>query len=115
MLAAELCFRWGIADVEGWLNSVDSRVMNFWLAVDAVSPIGDEWRRTAEIKQLLSQLFGIIAATNGAKVETPSVDDCMPPQYLRAPAVTPVVDKTPITPEQEFAALGASLGFRVGG
>jgi hypothetical protein len=110
MLAARLCFAWGIPDVIGWLDEVPSRVIDFWIAFDAVEPIGEHWRQTAEVNSRLSQLAGLAALNYGAKLEQETSDECMPQRYVRAKERLPKVESKQI-PAAGFDQVAAAFGL----
>lgn len=76
MLAAKLALRWGILDVEAWLQSLPGGALDFWMAFDQLQPIGDEWFQTALVAQQAS--FGAFAQ---AGVDIPEVESFMPARY----------------------------------
>lgn len=73
MLAARLCFAWGIPDVYGWLNSQPKEVIDFWEAFDSIEPIGEAWMQSARI--------GMQVSMGQALEPRPTMDDFLPPRF----------------------------------
>lgn len=110
MLAARLCFAWGIQDVEAWLEKVPSRVLDFWEAFDSVEPIGEQWRQTAETNTLIERLVELRLLEFGSKFEPATVDSNMPARYRREKK-QPATQAVKNDPVSEFEKLGAALGL----
>lgn len=110
MLAARLCFAWGIEDVEAWLDSVSPRVLDFWQAFDSIEPIGEQWRQTAETNALLSRIVEFQAAKLGMELQKTTIEDCMPQRFKREPQKTITPKKKPAETNQ-FNQVAAALGF----
>lgn len=111
MLAARLCFAWGIEDVEAWMDSVPARVLDFWQAFDSLEPIGEHWKQTAETNALLARLVEFQAAKLGAELETTTVEDCMPERYRRKKRSQKVDDSAKNAVPNQFQQVAAALGF----
>lgn len=102
MLAGRLALQWGIVDVRAWLRALPRGALNFWEAFDAVEPIGEQWRQTA-------QLTWANTLENFKEPREP--DDFMPPRFRRK--------KRRIIPEDsgqiasQFQSLVGAFGFEV--
>lgn len=110
MLAARLCFAWGIPDVIGWLSETPKHVVDFWIAFDSVEPIGEQWRQTSETNSRLSQVAGLLALTTGVKFDAEEPDDCMPQRFQRAKKRIPQV-AVKQEPKSEFEQVTACFGL----
>ena len=75
---------WGIADVEGWLDSQPKAVIDFWEAFDSLEPVGDHWMQTATLASVLDALMAIVAATGGMKKEIRDWESFMPNRFERS-------------------------------
>jgi hypothetical protein len=103
--------KWGIVDVKAWLKKLPHGVLDQWVAFDRVEPIGEDWKQTASILSMLSNLAGTIAATAGITMEVADVNDCMPLRYQRPKkALKPAIPK-PEAAKTDFARFGASVGL----
>ena len=110
-----MCLKLGIDDVLGWLDRVDRSVLDFWIAFDAIEPIGDEWQQVAELKRLLAQLSAFQSAACGVVLAIPETDELMPDRYRPAPVKrkpAPIA-KTPEEQKAEAAAIARAMGFKI--
>lgn len=92
------------------MEEVPAHVIDFWLAFDAVEPIGDQWRQTAETNAMLSNLIAYQAASMGIKIEPATAEDNMPARYepvKKRPAPTQVETN----PQTEFQRVAAAFGL----
>lgn len=95
----------------GWLDEVPKHVIDFWLAFDAIEPIGDAWEQTAEINAKLSQILGLVAfGVHGAVLDSQTAEDNMPTRYARTKKRLAAVQTKPAT-KSEFEQLTASFGL----
>lgn len=108
-LAARLCFAWGIADVQAWLETVPKHVLDFWQAFDSVEPIGEAWKQAAQTQCLLERQIELEAMKVGAKFEPSTFERHMPARYSPEPKRQP--KRTKNTTKKEFETLGAALGL----
>lgn len=83
MLAARLCYAWGIEDVPKWIDETPPEILDFWTAFDKAEPIGQEWRQTAEVISKLHELLSALAAKLGVEVAVLNWDAFMPPRFVR--------------------------------
>ena len=109
MLAARLCFAWGIEDVEAWLDRVPARVLDFWQAFDSLEPIGEHWKQTAETNALLAKLVDFQAAKIGVELEPTTVEDCMPARFRRKQK--PKQPETKTAEPDQFQQVADSFGL----
>jgi hypothetical protein len=91
----------------GWLRTLPAGALNQWEAFDAVEPIGDEWKQTAQLSLMLRNLFEIQLATSGVKTEPITLDDFMPARYRRPP-----VKKKKKDPKAMFNSLASLFGLK---
>jgi hypothetical protein len=72
-------------DVEAFVASVDSTVLDYWAEYDAVYPLNDQdmrhWQNARQCV-LLWQIYGTLLATNGVKVDPVTANDFLP-EHLR--------------------------------
>jgi hypothetical protein len=90
---------------------VPAKVLDFWEAFDAVEPIGEAWRQTAETNTLIERLIELKLVQYGSKFAPATVESNMPARYRREkkqPAIVQVVESDPVS---EFEKLGAALGL----
>lgn len=83
MLAARLCFAWGIPDVEAFLECTPPEVLDFWMAFDRIEPIGESAWQSARIEAMLYSIRQAVLAFGGQRTDCITPDDCMPPRYLK--------------------------------
>jgi len=96
--------------VQGWLEQVPSHVMDFWEAFDAVEPIGEHWKQTAEITTMLSRLIEYtVALKTGTQFDATTIEDNMPSRYRRLPKKV-VVEKS-VDIKSEFEQVAAAFGL----
>jgi glutamate-1-semialdehyde aminotransferase len=91
------------------MDSVPARVLDFWQAFDSLEPIGEHWRQTAETNSLLARLIECQAAKLGVKLDTTTVEDCMPLRFLRKQATKKPEAKA--TEKDQFQQITNALGF----
>ena len=84
MLVAQLALKRGgraIDDPKSWWDSLPEGTVDFWQAVYQVAPFGEEWKQTAQLSQLLWQVFSSQVEFNGQRPNL-TVDDFMPIGYV---------------------------------
>lgn len=109
MLAARLCFAWGIEDVNGWMDNVSPTVLDFWEAFDAIEPIGEQWRQTATVTTMAARIVEYTAAVAGHKMDPTLVDDAMPARYR--PYKRQAIKSQPQDQQTDFNRLASALGL----
>lgn len=82
MLAARLCFAWGIPDVEQFLEDTPADVIDFWLAFDRIEPIGESAWQSARIEAMLYSIRQAVLAFGGQRTDCITPEDCMPPRFM---------------------------------
>jgi hypothetical protein len=100
-------------DVDAWLESLPPRALDCWIAFDAVEPIGEQWMQSAQICGLLSQVIGVIAATNGVKLDSQTMQDFMPSRFEMPPKTKQSKTSKKNQKVVEFNAVAAKLGLGV--
>jgi hypothetical protein len=114
MLAYRLAFQWGIVDVKKWLSSLPRGALDGWEAFDAVEPIGEHWRQTAQLTTIVTRLIEQNKVYNGFEVAEPAtIDGNMPARYRREKTKKQVTAKStkPAEPNAQFHQLAASFGL----
>jgi len=90
--------------------------MDFWMAFDAVEPIGDQWRQFAELRSSVMQLLSVMYAANGVKFQAPVAwQEYMPERFMWDRPETPVTPEPEKDKESQMAEMkrvGAMLGFK---
>ena len=80
-VATELCKQWGIVDVEEFVASIDSTVLDYWADYDAVYPLNqndqNSWNHARQC-MLLWQIYAAVLATSGTKVDPVNANDFLP-------------------------------------
>jgi len=79
------------------------------MAFDSVEPIGEQWLQSAQVCELLSQLIGVIAATNGVKLDSYTAADFMPGRYERPKEPKKTKKQKQNNATAQFHALAAQL------
>jgi len=68
-------------DVEAFVASVDSTVLDYWSEYDAVYPLNDQdmrhWQNARQCV-LLWQVYGAVMASSGVKVDAVSANEFLP-------------------------------------
>lgn len=85
-------------------------MLDFWEAFDAVEPIGERWRQTAETNVLLERLMEWEAAKHGQKFEPATVDNHMPARYIAPKKPKPKQTEQKPT-STDFERVAATLGL----
>jgi hypothetical protein len=80
------------------------------MAFDAVEPIGEAWKQSAQTQCLIERQIELEAMKVGAKFEPSTFERHMPMRYMPEPP--PAKPKrTKKTAKTEFETLGAALGL----
>lgn len=93
-------------DVDAWFASLDSRVLDGWIAYDQLEPISSPWLHTATVCMVLWQAMQAIAAGQGVKLPDRKAEDFMP---TREPEPADQ-SRERITPEKLEAVLRRRFG-----
>lgn len=112
MLAARLCFAWGVPDVESFLESTPPEVLDFWMAFDRIEPIGESAWQSARLEAMLYSIRQAVLAFGGQKTDCITPDECMPPRYLRYEQAKP---KTASIQSMQSVLQSMALGGASGG
>lgn len=70
------------------MSTVDSRVIDFWDAIDRVDPLPDPWMQNAQVCMQLDRIAMLQVANAGGEYELRELADFMPPQWLPPPVVS---------------------------
>lgn len=114
MLAYRLAYQWGIVDVKKWLASLPRGALDGWQAFDAIEPIGEHWRQTAQLTTMVERLIEQNALYNGYDNFEPStIDNHMPARYRREKTKKQTATKSTKSaePNAQFHQLAASFGL----
>ena len=79
------------------------------MAFDAVEPIGESWKQSAQTQCLLERQIELEAMKIGAKFEPSTFERHMPARFMPDPKRQP--KRTKKIAKTEFETLGASLGL----
>ena len=109
MLAARLCFAWGIEDVNGWMDCVSPNVLDFWEAFDSIEPIGEQWRQTATVTTMAARIVEYTAAVAGHKMEPSVIEDAMPSRYR--PIKRPAIRSQQQDQQTDFQRVASAFGL----
>lgn len=110
MLAARLCFAWGIEDVEAWMDRVPARVLDFWLAFDSIEPIGEQRLQHAELLAVLHRLTTETLGNMGVPMKPVKIDGYMPPRY-KPEKPEPEKPFKRSKPEDDFKQVASAFGL----
>jgi hypothetical protein len=80
------------------------------MAFDAVEPIGEAWKQSAQTQCLLERQIELEAMKVGAKFEPSTFERHMPTRYFPEPQLQKT-KRTKKTTKTEFESLGATLGL----
>jgi len=99
--------------VRAWIKTLPKGTLRQWEAFDAVEPVGEHWRQTAEITTMLArQIEYTVALKTGNPMEPTTIQDNMPSRYRRIakPKPKPVKQSTE-DKRSEFERVASSLGL----
>ena len=81
------------------------------MAFDAVEPIGESWKQSAQTQCLIERQIELEAIKVGATFEPSTFERHMPARYMPEPKRQ--TKRTKKTAKTEFETLGASLGLGI--
>lgn len=89
-------------------------MLDFWIAFDAIEPIGDQWEQTAGIRESLAAIYGILAWQNDRSADVATAMDFMPTRYRRPDKDIEPDEPAPavMDPIEEFKMVGRMFGFK---
>ncbi len=76
--AFRLAIALGIPDPIDWIDTVDPRVIDCWIAYDSHEPIPYPWLQTATIAAEAYRTTAFVAAANGQRLDHRKVASFMP-------------------------------------
>jgi hypothetical protein len=91
------------------METVPKNVLDFWTAFDAVEPIGEIWKQSAQTQCLIERQIELEAMKVGAKFEPSTFERHMPARFMPDPQPKP--KRTKRAAMNEFEKLGESLGL----
>ena len=98
---------WGIVDADAWIESLDPRVLDGWIAYDRLEPISSPWQHTATVCVTLWEALRAIASGQGVKLPEQTLEDFIPRRQVDQQAEK---SRERICPEKLEAALRRRFG-----